>query len=135
MYRVGCICLALLIGACSPCKRAQRVLARCPNAEADTHYVQRVDTHYVAYQRTDTLIHEHLLWDTVRIDSGRVRVRIVKRDSLLYVRAECLPDTVYIEGKDRVVTLTKQPPPFHVPVWVWIVAGLAGILLLLRLVR
>lgn len=128
--------LLLLISACDPCRRAQRTLARCPTAHADTTYLIRWDTLYSERHTTDTLINVRTLIDTVRIDSGRVRVRIVRRDSMLYVRAECLPDTVIKQGKDRIITVTKQAA---VPSWlVWLVlavllsVALFGFLLIVR---
>ena len=103
------VVLTATLEGCSPCRRAQKVLARCPALSADTTYVERIDTVITKEVTTDTVV--SIDFDTVRIDTGSVQVMLIRRDSTIYIRATCKPDTIQVKGKDRVITKTIQAAP------------------------
>lgn len=96
--------LLLSLYSCNPCRQSAKVIARCPAAASDTTYIERIDTVVISEVSTDTSF--SIDFDTVLIDTGRVHVQLIRRDSTIYVRATCKADTVTIKGKDRVITKT-----------------------------
>lgn len=80
----------------------------------------------------DTFIHKQVdtlsYVDTIRIDTGSVRVEVIRKHDVFTTTITQKPDTSYI-------TITKQLPPkvitkYKTPVWVYVCLGIITLLLL-----
>jgi len=80
----------------------------------------------------DTFIHKQVdtlsYVDTIRIDTGSVRVEVIRKHDVFTTTITQKPDTSYI-------TITKQLPPkvitkYKTPIWVYVCLGIITLLLL-----
>jgi len=80
----------------------------------------------------DTFIHKQVdtlsYLDTIRIDTGSVRVEVIRKHDVFTTTITQKPDTSYI-------TITKQLPPkvitkYRTPIWVYVCLGIITLLLL-----
>jgi|DEB0MinimDraft_10_1074344.scaffolds.fasta_scaffold24418_5 hypothetical protein len=80
----------------------------------------------------DTFIHKQVdtlsYLDTIRIDTGSVRVEVIRKHDVFTTTITQKPDTSYI-------TITKQLPPkvitkYKTPIWVYVCLGIITLLLL-----
>jgi len=80
----------------------------------------------------DTFIHKQVdtlsYVDTIRIDTGSVRVEVIRKHDVFTTTITQKPDTSYI-------TITKQLPPkvitkYRTPIWVYVCLGIITLLLL-----
>jgi len=80
----------------------------------------------------DTFIHKQIdtlsYLDTIRIDTGSVRVEVIRKHDVFTTTITQKPDTSYI-------TITKQLPPkvitkYKTPIWVYVCLGIITLLLL-----
>lgn len=127
--RVGLLLLlaiVLLAVAGTGCSQ-QRLARRCATLYP-AQVIERRDTTVLAGGlKTDTLTVHTLERDTVVLDTGRVRVVVVRQRDTLRIAAECRPDTIRLPGiiETRVRTIEVQPPWWNR----WYVGAL-GLLLL-----
>ncbi len=121
-----CIILALIIVSCGPSAKLRRAKRLIAQAEAQGA-VWSVDTVFktvdipVAKIERDTVV-LNTPGDTIVITQDKLRVKIkVIRDSI-YVKGECLPDTVRVSVP---VTVTKTIEAKRgVPWWVWLLLAI-----------
>lgn len=115
--------IALFALACSPEKRLNRFLERHPEfARRDTITV--VDTAY--FDRVEQHVVEVLIpGDTLRIDTGRLHVRVVKLPGeRVYVQGVCDADTVVVT-KDVIVDRVLPTKTVHrLAWWQWLLLAL-----------
>lgn len=80
--------------------------------------------------RTDTLTRVLRQRDTLRIDTGRVRVLLMRQRDTLRIVASCAADTIRLPGAivDRLRTVVL-PAPWHERWWAGVLYTLAGLLL------
>ena len=110
-------------------KKVERAAELCPVAfGVDTIHV--FDTVYVdGDARVDTFVTREV--DTVQIDTGRLRVQIVRRWDTLYVDAACDPDTIVTYRTIEVPAIDVEKLNPGVADWWRVVALVCGGLLLL----
>jgi hypothetical protein len=98
--------LGLALGAC------RSLPQRCAELYP-TQIVERRDTVIrVGGFKTDTLTVRTTEYDTVRIDTGRISVQVIRHRDTLRIAAECRADTVRLPGviQTRVRTITLTAP-------------------------
>ncbi len=100
----------------------------CKKDSAYCASVVRIDTFTVR----DTFIHKQVdtlsYLDTIRIDTGSVRVEVIRKHDVFTTTITQKPDTSYI-------TITKQLPPkiitkYKTPIWVYVCLGIITLFLL-----
>lgn len=130
---VPCLLVACASRKERRCHRAAKKLERaaelCPRAfGVDT--IHLLDTVYVEGDaRVDTFVTRQV--DTVRIDTGRLRVQVVRRYDTLFVDAACDPDTIYRYSTIEVPAMDLDELDPGVPDWWRTVAlVLLGVILL-----
>lgn len=86
----------LTLLSCDPVKRHARLVKKFPHVHVPDTIVKR-DTVRIEVPKVsvDTVFHESLLRDTVRIENERLKVEIYTIHDSVYVNAEC--DTVTVE--------------------------------------
>ena len=87
---------SLTLLSCDPVKRHARLVKKFPHVHQQDTIIQR-DTVRIEVPKVsvDTVFHESLLKDTVRIEDERLKVEIYTIHDSIYVNAEC--DTVTVE--------------------------------------
>ena len=71
--------------------------------------------------------------DTVIVEREKVKIQYVRKDSLVYITADCIGDTIYVEKEIPVEKIVVQKPPFAKKLngWLWtillVVAGYFGL--------
>jgi hypothetical protein len=87
---------SLTLLSCDPVKRHARLVKKFPHVHTPDTIVKR-DTIRIEVPKVsvDTVFHESLLRDTVRIEDERLKVEIYTIHDSIYVNAEC--DTVTVE--------------------------------------
>jgi len=87
---------SLTLLSCDPVKRHARLVKKFPHVHTPDTIVKR-DTVRIEVPKVsvDTVFHESLLRDTVRIEDERLKVEIYTIHDSIYVNAEC--DTVTVE--------------------------------------
>lgn len=56
--------------------------------------IVKLDTTFIESVRVDTAFADHYMTDTLTITKDRLVLRYIKRDSIVYLSGECLPDTL-----------------------------------------
>lgn len=56
--------------------------------------IVKFDTTFIKSVRVDTAFTDHYMTDTLTITKDRLMLRYIKRDSIVYLSGECLPDTL-----------------------------------------
>jgi len=86
---------------------------------------------------SDTFIHNQVdtlnFIDTIHIDTGSVRVEIIRKHDVFTTTITQKPDTSYI-------TITKQLPPkvitkYKTPIWVYLLCIIMFMFLIMRLIQ
>jgi len=87
---------SLTLLSCDPVKRHARLVKKFPHVHTPDTIVKR-DTVRIEVPKVsvDTVFHESLLRDTIRIEKDRLKVKIYTIHDSVYVNAEC--DTVTVE--------------------------------------
>lgn len=86
-------------------KKIRKAIVKCPSVlQADT--ITITDTVYVEGVRADTIIKTN--FDSIFIDKERLHIKLVRRDSLIYVTGDCDPITAIKEIKVA-DTFVRQP--------------------------
>ena len=119
------IAIVVLFASCSANWHHKQACKK-DNAYCNTSVV--IDTFTIR----DTFIHKQVdtlsYVDTIRIDTGSVRVEVIRKHDVFTTTITQKPDTSYI-------TITKQLPPkvitkYKTPVWVYVCLGIITLLLL-----
>lgn len=133
--------MAVTVLACSPQKKLQRLLKKHPELAVndtirDTVTVTRTDT--IPGDTAWKLLPVHV-FDTVRIDTGRLHVRVVRLPGdTLFIAGAC--DTVFktdtLRVPFQVVTEKLVPcPPNWIPWWVYALCGACLLIALFSLIK
>jgi len=119
------IAIVVLFASCSANWHHKQACKK-DNAYCNTSVV--IDTFTVR----DTFIHKQVdtlsYLDTIRIDTGSVRVEVIRKHDVFTTTITQKPDTSYI-------TITKQLPPkiitkYKTPIWVYVCLGIITLFLL-----
>jgi hypothetical protein len=71
--------------------------------------------------------------DTVILEREKVKIKYIRKDSLVYITADCIGDTIYVEKEIPVEKIVVQKPPLTKSLnnWLWtillLVAGYFGL--------
>lgn len=99
----------VLLASCSPQRRLYTLLKNHPEL-ARTDSVMIRDTVITSSVKVDTVLNLKTVTDTLVIEKGKFKVKIlVKRDSV-FVKGECDADTIYVERKVAYTTITPVKP-------------------------
>ena len=128
--------LILLLFSCSPAKRLDRLVSRHPELkQADTITIR--DTLISPGIRADTTLHLDQLYDTVVLEKERLQVKLHRTTDTLWVEGTCRPDTLIVEKQIPIEKIELVTEPFSLktlkPV-LWLLAGILLLVLILRLV-
>lgn len=132
MIRLAIIA-ALLLTACSPQKRLNKLLMKYPELR-DTVVIHDTVEAVVEYVRADTV----LRWvpgDTIYLTKDRLRVRTVIRPDTVWQLGECLADTVYVPVRYEVPVVQPTKMERVLPWWGWLLLALAFVALILNSLR
>lgn len=89
--RMPAIFILLAFAIFSSCKAyKERILAK--HCKQDT--IVRIDTTFIESVKYDTAFVDHYMTDTLVLTKDRLIIRYIKKDSLIYLSGECLPDTI-----------------------------------------
>jgi hypothetical protein len=98
MKGIKVLIILLLFASCSPQKRLNRLLDKHPQLTAkDTVMIN--DTIITEHISHDTLLNWATLYDTAYIEKERLRIKIVRHNDSIYIKGECLSDTIYRQHK------------------------------------
>ncbi len=97
---------------------------------SDTIFLNNVsvDTSFVLGQVNDTII----------VERDKIKIKYVRRDSLIYLTGECDADTVFITREIPIQQVVAEKPPFWTTIkdWAWIAIGLlVGFLVIRRILK
>ena len=128
--------LILLLFSCSPQSRLDRLVSRHPELkQADTITIR--DTLISPGIRADTTLHLDQLYDTVVLEKERLQVKLHRTTDTLWVEGTCRPDTLIVEKQIPIEKIELVTEPFSLktlkPV-LWLLAGILLLVLILRLV-
>ena len=124
------IAIVVLFASCSANWHHKQACKK-DNAYCNTSIV--IDTFTIR----DTFIHKQIdtlsYVDTIRIDTGSIRVQIIREHDIIKTTIIQKPDTSYI-------TITKQLPPkvitkYKTPIWVYLLCIIMFMFLIMRLTR
>jgi hypothetical protein len=134
MKAIVSICLLCVLVACSPSKRLARLVKKHPElVKVDTLRVH--DTTITEHVRKDTVLNWNTLYDTAYIVKDKLSIRVVRVNDSIYIRGECLPDTIYktIEVPyNYVQPISRSKSPSY-KLWIFILFLIGIILLLFKL--
>ena len=109
MKKIFVMILLFSLFGCTPQKRLQRLLKHHPELlQKDTVTVK--DTFVINRTQFDTIVNAH--FDTINIEKERVKIQLIKKDSLIYINAVTPGDTIVIEKKifvDKIIYPTEKP--------------------------
>lgn len=89
--RIAIFFIFFAYGMTCGCKAyKQRILNKY--CKQDT--IVRVDTTFIESVKYDTTFVDHYMTDTLVVTKDRLVLRYIKKDSLIYLSGECLPDTI-----------------------------------------
>jgi hypothetical protein len=134
MKAVISICLLCVLVACSPSKRLARLVKKHPElVKVDTLRVH--DTTITEHVRKDTVLNWATLYDTAYIVKDKLSIRVVRVNDSIYIRGECLSDTIYktIEVPYNYVQPVKKMKTPAYKFWLFILVLIGIILLLFKL--
>jgi len=93
MKKFSVILLVGLFVSCSPQKKLNRLVKKHPELiKVDTIKVH--DTTITEHVRKDTMLSWATLYDTAYIFKDKLSIRVVRVNDSIYIRGECLPDTI-----------------------------------------
>ena|SRR5690554_4905783 len=114
MKKYKILSLVLFLISCSPVKRLERFEKRHPylfESITVTDTFTFYDTVYVPKVKHDTVF--RITTDTMYLTKDRLKVKLVYKDTTIYVDGECVGDTVYIQKdviRESPKFQTKEPP-------------------------
>jgi hypothetical protein len=134
MKAVISICLLCVLVACSPSRKLSRLIRKHPElVKVDTLRVH--DTTITEHVRKDTFLNWNTLYDTAYIYKDKLSIRVVRVNDSIYIRGECLSDTIYktIEVPYNYVQPIKKMKTPAYKFWLFILVLIGIILLLFKL--
>lgn len=101
--RIVVIALCILYTSCTPQKKLQRLLDKHPElTQKDTLTIRdTITTETISH---DTLLNWATLYDTTYIEKDRLRIKVIKVNDSIYIKGECVGDTIYYE---KIVSVDK----------------------------
>lgn len=107
--RILLLITVILFSSCDPVRRHANIVERYP-------YVHKNDT--VIYKDTIQIIKESVFidtftaieFDTFVVEKEKAKVKLVRVNDTIFVDAECLADTFYIE-KEKIIVETHSEQP------------------------
>jgi len=105
------ILIILLFTFCTPQKRLERLILKHPELIKKDSLIVR-DTIVTENVLKDTLLSWHNLYDTVTIVKDNLRIKVVRKLDSIYIRGECLSDTIYTEKIVSVDKVVIKKPTF-----------------------
>lgn len=123
------VIIALVIASCGPAAKLRRAERLIKKAEA-MGAVWHVDTVFKIVPVTTKLVERDTVLlnvpgDTITITRDKLRVKVkVMRDSI-YVKGECLPDTIKVIVPVQVNKTIDAPR--GLPWWLWLIVAAAGV--------
>ena len=90
--------ISLMMAACSPSRRLERLLRKHPELKSYDTIILR-DTIPVPGVSADTILPLLHIPDTVVVEKGRLQIVLRKVRDTLFLRGKCKPDTVIIHRK------------------------------------
>jgi hypothetical protein len=136
MVRIAIVISVLLcvLVACSPSRKLSRLIRKHPElVKVDTLTVH--DTTITEHVRKDTFLNWNTLYDTAYIVKDKLSIRVVRVNDSIYIRGECLSDTIYktIEVPYNYVQPVKKMKTPAYKFWLFILVLIGIILLLFKL--
>ena len=134
MVRIAIVISVLLALACTPQKKLNRLVKKHPElVKVDTLTVH--DTTITEHVRKDTFLNWATLYDTAYIYKDKLSIRVVRVNDSIYIRGECLSDTIYktIEVPYNYVQPIKKMKTPAYKFWLFILVLIGIILLLFKL--
>ena len=129
------IALCLILTACSPAKRLQRILTKNPDLlQVDSVTVEKLV--FVPEYTLDTAFVDSLIYDTTIIENERVRIQVLHDTitKLIRVYATCKPDTVVTECTNYIERY-RDHVPSKLPSWLVPVVVVLSLVILILLVK
>jgi hypothetical protein len=128
--RIVVIALCIICTSCTPQKKLQRLLDKHPElTKKDTLTIR--DTILVDHVSHDTVLSWTNLYDTTYIEKDRLRIKVVRVNDSIYIKGECIGDTIYYEKivpVDKII-YTKSEKSLNL----WLI--FAGVLLVIAIIR
>jgi len=91
--RIAIVLMCIICTSCSPQKKLNRLVKKHPELiKVDTIKVH--DTTITEHVRKDTMLSWATLYDTAYIFKDKLSIRVVRVNDSIYIRGECLPDTI-----------------------------------------
>lgn len=134
MTKPALLALAVALTSCSAEKRLNRLLRNNPEFArtdtitiSDTVYWDRIEAHTVEM---------FLPGDTVRIDTGRLHVKVVRLPGeRVYVQGICDADTITIEKTVTVDRILPTKTVHKAPWYLWIVIVALAVVAVVQTIR
>jgi hypothetical protein len=105
--RIVLICLVAVMVSCSPQKKLNRLLKKHPELIVkDTVNIK--DTIITESVKHDTLLNWNTLYDTAYIEKDKLRIKVVRVNDSIFIRGECVGDTIYYEKQVLVDKIIQQ---------------------------
>ena len=84
-----------------------------------------VDTSFIFTTNSDTII----------VENDKIKIKYIKKDSVIYLMGECESDTIIITNEIPVEKVIVRKPTFaeHAKDWTFFVLAIAALLLVLRI--
>lgn len=122
------IFILLILSSCDPVRRHANLVERYP-------YVHKNDT--VIIKDTIQIIKESILidtftaieFDTFVVEKEKAKVKLVRVNDTIFVDAECLEDTFYVEKEKIIVEKHSEQPKENI-LKILIIIGVALIILI-----
>ncbi len=153
--KIFIVCLVFLFSGCcalkSPVKRyecqkqraEEKILVltkKFPELLQKTDTIKLLDTLMIPNVEVDTSfvfspVHFN---DTIIIQKEKIKIKYVRKDSLVYISGECIEDTIYIEKLIPIEKIVVKDIPIgdKIKSWFWVViATIIGGLLVRKLIK
>jgi hypothetical protein len=130
MKGIKVIILLLLAVSCTPQKKLQRLLDKHPElTKKDTLTIRdTITTETISH---DTLLNWTNLYDTTYIEKDRLRIKVVRVNDSIYIKGECIGDTIYYEKIVPVDKIIYKKSEKSLNLWLIFV----GVLLVIAIIR
>jgi hypothetical protein len=128
--RIVVIALCIICTSCTPQKKLQRLLDKHPElTKKDT--IKISDTIITSKISHDTLLNWATLYDTTYIEKERLRIKLIRVNDSIYIKGECLGDTIYYEKIVPVDKIIYKKSEKSLNLWLIFV----GVLLVIAIIR
>ncbi len=109
MKKLIYIFLLLILVSCTPQKRLQRLLNHHPELiQIDTIFYK--DTILINEVKLDTIFENN--FDTIFFEKENIKIQLIKKDSLIYLSAKKITDTIFINKSFPVEKIIYKQEPF-----------------------